>query len=181
MNRALIILLIASLAVNAAAAVTFGYYWWGGRRPERRSSPRWMAGGPDAHPEFLKQRLGLTDEQMERIDAAREKVMSEMLSLQTESAEKKRQLMTLVDAEEVEQGRVDDLLSEVAAIQSKIEKQMFWHLRELRGILTPEQRKDMFKMLERKLQPPVPDRSPPGGPLERRMRTGPEPGRAKRR
>jgi Spy/CpxP family protein refolding chaperone len=161
MNRVLVILLAVSLVVNVAVATTFSYYWLGERSRGRRPSPPWVTGGPEVRPELLKRRLGLTDEQIEQIDAAREE---------------KRKLMALADAEEVEQREVDGLLREIADLQVEIEKQMFKHFRELREILTPEQREHMFRMLESRLEPPVPDHPVPDRPFEGGMRTGPGPG-----
>lgn len=153
MSKTLILLLIVSLAVNLAAALTFGYYWWSEKHNTRETVGRWGMDKPDVKPDILRRRLDLSKEQVERIEKERRALASEMRSLRLESSRARRELMALLEDEDIDRGRADSLLSEVASLQAEIERKVFEHLAEMKGVLTPEQREHLLHLLQRRLHP----------------------------
>ncbi len=151
MKRTLILLLVFSLAVNLAAVVTFSYYWWSEARLEKGRRRRSAARSGEVRPDLLRRRLDLRKDQMEEIERERDKMMTEIVSLREQSSEMRRELMALLEAEKFDRGKADSLLSEIAFLQVRIEKQVFEHLVEMRTVLTPEQKKLLLQMLERRL------------------------------
>jgi Spy/CpxP family protein refolding chaperone len=153
MSKTLVLLLIVSLAVNLAAAVTFGYYWWSERHTTREFGRRWSMERPEVEPDMLRRRLDLSKEQMETIEKERQALASDMRSLRLRSSRARRELMELLEEEEIDRGRADSLLSEVASLQADIERKVFEHLARMRRVLTPEQREHLLHLLQRRLHP----------------------------
>jgi len=153
MSKTLILLLVFSLAVNLAAVITFSYYWWSEENPtEGQGRGRgWTARDPDMRSDLLRRRLELTEEQAEAVGREREMMMKQMLSIRRQSSEKRRELMGLLEAQELDRGKADSLLEEIAALQVDIEKLTFEHLAKMRELLTPEQQRHLLQMLERRL------------------------------
>ena len=153
MAKTLILLLVVSLVVNVAAVVTFSYYWWNERDSAEERIRRRVARDPDVRPDLLRRRLDLSREQAEGISREREMMMREMAPLREKSSRLRRDLMALLEAEEVNRAKADSLLHEIAALQTEVERRVFEHLAEMRELLTPEQRKHLLRMLERRLHP----------------------------
>lgn len=173
MSKTLIILLVVSLAVNFGAVVTFTYYWLSEGRSLRYASRERVVRGPEVRRELLKRRLGLTEDQIDAISREREMLANEMSSLHMESSERRRELMALMEAEDIDRARADSLLGEIGTLHADIERHVFEHLAAMRDLLTPEQQKHLLQLMERGLRaggeghPPLEER------MERRMKNRP--------
>jgi Spy/CpxP family protein refolding chaperone len=151
MSKTLVLLLVVSLAVNLAAVVTFSYYWWSEDRSAGRSGRALASRGSDVRPDLLRRRLQLTEEQLGAVGREREEMMRQMMSIRRQSSNKRRELMELLEEAELDRGRADSLLEEIAALQVRIERLTFEHLAKMRQLLTPQQQEHLLRMLERRL------------------------------
>lgn len=152
-KRSLIIILVISVAINLAAILTFGYHWWERRSCKREITSRWIDKGRDLRRSLLRQRLNLTEEQMEAINALHEEMRPKMLSLKEKLFTKREKLISLLRETEPNKARADSLIKEIASLQAEAEAQFFENLCQMRDVLTPEQQKQFLQLYERRLHP----------------------------
>ena len=160
-KRFLIIAFIISVAINLAAVLTFGYYWWEERSFRRGIASRWVSKGPDWRGSPLRNRLNLTQEQIEAINARHEEMRSRMLPLMDKLFMKRKELMALLRETELDKARVNTLVREIASLQTNVDSKVFENLCQIRDILTPEQQKQFFMLFEERQLFPMGMRRPP--------------------
>ncbi len=168
-KRSLIIVLVISVAINLAAILTFGYHWREGRSYKRDITLRRIDKGRDLRGSLLRQKLNLTEEQMDAINAMHEEMRPKILSLRKKMFTKREELMALLREAEPNKARADSLVKEIASLQAEVEARVFENLCQMRDILTPEQQKQFLQLYERRLHPEGMRPLPPEKRPERRM------------
>lgn len=156
MNKKLfVIIFVVSVAINLGAVVTLAYYWLTERGPQEwdRMPPPLMAREPNWEGSPLKHMLNLTDEQIVKMNAKQEEMRSKMHSLADELFMKRKELMALLTETELDNAKADTLIKEIAALQVRLELQIFKHFSELKKILTPEQYERLFTLFDRQFMP----------------------------
>ena len=173
-KRALIIILVISVAINLAAILTFGYHWWETWSYRREITSRGIDRRRDLRGSLLRHRLNLTEEQIDAINAVHEEMRSKMLSLRGKLFTKREELIALLGETEPNKARADSLIKEIASLQAEVEARVFENLYQMRDILTPEQQKQFLQLYERRLHPegmrPPPPEELPGQRMQDRGR-----------
>jgi Spy/CpxP family protein refolding chaperone len=146
--------LVVSVGINIGTVVTLSYHWWH-EREDAQDSHLWRSTGPN----HLRDELDLSDQQMDRVRAAREKALAELRPLRIELITKRRDLVDLLKELEPHQGRMDTIILEIAGLQAELESQIVKDIQQIKRLLTKEQQEMFFKpferaLIERALQPP---------------------------
>ena len=144
--RTLIYVIILLLVVNVAAISTMVYYrmtppqapW--GERDMRRNGP------PDFEPPKLSASERMAIEQSrQRLDSLIEPILG---NIQTARG----QLMEELKKDDPDTTKVYQLIGDIGALQSAIQKQMVGQFLSNGGSLRPEQRKRLLRMIEDRTQ-----------------------------
>jgi Spy/CpxP family protein refolding chaperone len=166
-KKFLIIVLAISVTINLVAVFTLGYYWWEVRSHKKGVMPLWMGRGHDWHESPLKQKLDLTEEQIEALNKNQEEMRSKMLPYREKLFEKRKELMELLREPEPNKTRADSLFKEIVTLQTELEARVFDNLWSVRSILSPEQRGILEALIHgifeehRPPEPPLPEMPPP--------------------
>ena len=142
-RKLMTILLVLSLGLNVGIIVTFGHHWFIER--EFKKGPgesNWLKNK-------MKKELNLTDPQIKFMEADREALHKEIKSIREQLQKKRSELFTLVDAEKVDNKKVDILINDLAQLQVKIEKVIIGHLLNMKTQLTPEQQKKLKEAMQK--------------------------------
>lgn len=159
-KRALVIILLISVAINLVAVFTIGSYWWkaGGHRKDMM--PPWIGRGQGWQESLLSRELNLTEEQLEALHENQEEMELKMLPYRQKLFEKRKELMELLKKTEPNKESADSLFREIVALQMELEAHIFDNLWYTRSILTPDQR----EKLERRMHDVFEARRPPEAP-----------------
>lgn len=175
-KRVLLIVVIISVTINLAAVLTFSYYRLQERSFRREMTSRRIAEGDRRKRRFLQHELNLTEEQIEAVDSKHQEMTSNMARLRHELLVKRRELMSLLRETELDKARAGILLREIASLQTEVDSQVFENLSQMKDILTPEQQRQFFMLLEERQGHPTGLGPPPWeGHFERRMKDPGEP------
>ncbi|MGB3340441.1 MAG: Spy/CpxP family protein refolding chaperone [bacterium] len=159
-KKVILIILIVSVAINFATLCTFGYFWW----TRHHQEGPFRFGPPDHIKNWGKsgivQELGLTQEQIEEIHRMREEMEKDVDSLRMELFKKRRELMNILKQSEVNETKVDSIISKITSLQAKHEKTSFKNFQYIRDILTPEQRGKLGELLHMALEEHKPPHLP---------------------
>jgi len=135
--RTLVVLF--SFVLNAAFLGAFTYHrFFSDHRHDH-------AEGREAKP-FLEQ-LGLTPDQREQFEAARDRFRERLGDLGQEIQAQQLQLMDLLDVEEPDRAALDNKRRAIAALQNQLQQAVLDHLLEEGAILDPDQRDKLFRLL----------------------------------
>jgi Spy/CpxP family protein refolding chaperone len=139
----LILFLVLLTVVNVVALATIAYHRFHADRPFRPTGPP-----PEGPRDFIKQELGLTDEQAEEIDAHFERFKTEMDPILDSLQSKRRELMDEISVVEPSRERLDHLADEMGDLQARLQKMTIEHLLKGKSLLTPEQQKKFFSLFK---------------------------------
>lgn len=92
-----------------------------------------------ALPEILKQKLGLTDEQIKKLTELRTEYLNKVSKLAAELAAKQAELRALWLSPKPDEKRIRELTEQIAKLQSELAIERVNYQLEFREILTPEQ------------------------------------------
>lgn len=147
MNTKLLkILLILSLGFNLGIVITFGHHWL-----MRKEFKKWPEES-SRHKKFMHKTLGLTDEQAKLMDNNRESLEKEIFPLKEELKKKRLELASLLDADTVDNSKIETLTADISLLQMKIEKNVINNSINIRKILTIEQQKKFKAFLKKGFQ-----------------------------
>lgn len=90
--------------------------------------------------EKLQEKLGLTDEQVQKIESLKIEHQKKVLPLQNDLNEKEAKLRTLETSENVDLKAIYSLIDEIGVVKVKLAKESASNHQEIRKMLTPEQR-----------------------------------------
>ena len=134
----LILFLVLLTIVNVAALVTIGYNRFHARRPLRPMGP------PEGPMDFLRQELGLSEEQARQFEAHMERFRTDTEPLHDSIATMQAELMSEMTKEEPDSRRLNQLAEEVGALEISLKKRSIRHMLEGKALMTPEQQKRFF-------------------------------------
>lgn len=143
MKKNLVILFLAVLTIiNVAALVTIAYHRF---QPGKPFPP---AGQPGNPLNFIKQELGLSDEQAKKFEDNFKKFRIEMDLILDSLRVKRNELMDEISAEQPSLDKVNKLIVEVGLLENELQKKVVMNILEGKSYLTPEQQKKLFSILK---------------------------------
>ncbi|HBU69931.1 MAG TPA: hypothetical protein DEE98_06050 [Elusimicrobia bacterium] len=132
-------LLVLSLGFNLAVIITLGHH--------RIFKPDFKNGQRQFNK--MSRELKLSAEQREAMKKSRDEMMSQAEPLKTQLRQKRNELFLLIDAENIEQKKIDALVGEISDLQLRLEKKVVEHSLSMRKNLSPEQKKKFSEMIRR--------------------------------
>ena len=136
-------ILVLSLAVNAAVMGTLGYHYF--IKPQRAPQPCFALG--DGH---LYQALGLTAEQLEKMEPLAHAFHSQMGKMKASMEQKRDVLIDLLQQGD-SSDRIDRVRNEMASILDAIQKEVIAHISDIRKILDPKQQEEFFRLMRQSM------------------------------
>ena len=141
-NKILIVVLILSLGVNLGLILTFVF-----RIGETSASEcGW-------HCAALRQRFHLTRDQIEALENRRADMQKKIMPMQEELKRKRLELLALQEGENLDTAKLDSLLAVMSRLQYEIERAVFLHMNEVKGIFSKVQQVQFFEQVKRHLCP----------------------------
>jgi len=156
-KKILIIALIISVAINLAAVGTFCYFRWVGHGRFSRmpgNMPPWIAEGFDWNKSYLKNKLDLTEEQIEKLNTGQEAMRTKALPYMKELFDMQNEFISMMKDDEPDSVRADSIFKEIVSVQIALETQVFKHMQKMREIFTSEQRQILMKLFEKHMPSP---------------------------
>jgi Spy/CpxP family protein refolding chaperone len=144
-SKLLTVVLVLSLAINAGVFLTMGYHYYVNASTSS-TAPCPMSPG-DSH---LYQSLGLSKDQLGKIDPIAQKFHSRNTELGTTMEAKKELLVDLL-AKGGDPAGVENVRREMAGIQDEIQKEVITHITELKKILDPDQQQRFFNLMRQSM------------------------------
>jgi len=141
-NKILIVVLIISLGVNLGLILTFVFRIW--------ETKTYECGW---HHPALRQRLHLTSEQIKILENKRAEMQKKMIPMQEELKRKRIELLALQKSENLDTTKLDSLLAVMSRLQYEIERAVFLHMNEVKGIFSKDQQVQFFEQVKRGLCP----------------------------
>jgi Spy/CpxP family protein refolding chaperone len=145
-RNGLILILIASLAVNAAGLGTMGYHYY--RRICLVQPGPCPLSSPDNH---LHQSLGLSKSQLARIEPLAHTFHAGLAEMTGTLTHKRDRLVELLNQERIDYERIESTRIEIAAAQDQIQQAVIIHILDLKKILKPEQQQHFFNLMREHL------------------------------
>ena len=157
-KKVILIILIVSVAINLATVVTFVYFWASERKPQPHLGHRF----PEWQKNHLEKELQLKQEQIKEMQKVHEEIRVNTEPIRQEMVNRRRELMMLLQEQEVDKERIKQLIKEIAQIQAEHDMRIFQGILEIKDMLTPEQRGRFHVLLHELLGP----RGPEGRPCD---------------
>lgn len=154
----------------------FGYDRQFGLGMARRFGPRagrHLSLGRIAHDPALRERLGITDEQVAKIQAAQSQFAKQQIQRQAELRIKRMELAELLRAENPDRAAIEKKLRELNDLELQAKMAGLDHGMAMRNLLTPEQREQLKQLARERVAQrfqgrrgvgPRPQRGPGMGP-----------------
>jgi Spy/CpxP family protein refolding chaperone len=150
-EKLIIFLLVFSLTVNVAVLVTMGYFW-GKYDGEGKSFLRGDEFPPPPPPPLISE-LSLDKEQRGKMRTVRRSFFNEIAPIRSELTTRRESLVNLLTAKKPDRNTIDQKLSEINALQSKIQYAVINNLLREKDFLTPKQQEQYFNCICNKLCP----------------------------
>mgnify|MGYP001577575071 CR=1 FL=1 len=135
----LIILLVASLGVNAGLLINY-------LRPPRAPVTGWNC-------PMMQDRFQLTPVQAGELEKMRIAMVAKTAEIKQDLEMKRQALLDLHRQSAVDDARADSLLMAIALRQYAMEKAVFMHMQEVKNALTPAQREMFYRLLTDEICP----------------------------
>lgn len=138
-ERALIYLVVVLVVVNVAALGTIIY--------QRVSGPFWRPGpaGEMMNPPDMPREITLSAEQRKTFRESRRCLDSLLTPIHAEMGKIRQEMMNEIESDQPDTNRIDQLLTEIGMLQTRIEKTMVHHLLQDTRAFSPEQRSWFLK------------------------------------
>lgn len=136
----LILFLVLLTIVNVAALATIAFHRFRPNRPFHPMEP------PQPPREFIKQQLGLTEEQAQKFESHMERFRAQTAPILDSLRAKRTELMEEMSAEKPSVAALDRLTEEIGALEIGLKKKAITHMLEGRSFLTSEQQKRFFSL-----------------------------------
>ena len=144
-SKWLTIVLVLSLAINAGVLASMGYHYYLSAST-LSTAPCPMLPG-DSHP---YQSLGLSKDQLAKIDPMAQKFHARMTELGA-AMEAKRELLLDLLAKGGDPAGVENVRREMAGIQDEIQREVITHITALKKILDPDQQRRFFDLMRQSM------------------------------
>lgn len=139
-------LLIFSVIINISTLATFGYHRW--FEPKRPRFDR----GRSSHQEFLSKKLGLTEEQSQKVQELRSELWQQIKPLKSQLDEERRHFFQIQNQDTVDIEEIYHSIDKISEIQKQMQRKTAENMLAHQSILTPEQRKKFFSMMASRMQ-----------------------------
>jgi Spy/CpxP family protein refolding chaperone len=136
----LILFLVLLTIVNVAALATIAYHRFHAKRPFR------PMGRPDGRIDFIKEELGLNEEQAEEFQTHMERFRAETEPIHDSIRTMRTELMSELTKQKPDVQRLNQLAEEIGVLEVNLKKQSITHMLEGRSLLTPEQQKKFISL-----------------------------------
>jgi Spy/CpxP family protein refolding chaperone len=164
-KKAIIVILIISVAINLATVITFVYFWTSRSRVEAPIGPRPPERFPEWHGGPLEKKLKLNKQQLERIRQVNEEIRVKAQPIHEELFKKRHELMSLIQDKDPDKEKIDALIQDIAMLQAAHDKEICIGLLKIKEVLKPEQRKKLGMLMQALINPqghqPHNNRMPP--------------------
>jgi Spy/CpxP family protein refolding chaperone len=143
-ERALIYLVVVLVVINVAALGTIIY--------QRVTGPFWMHERPEGMmtPSDMPREFKLQPDQRRAMRESRLCVDSLIAPIHSQIAQKRQELLSEMDSGQPDSIRIDQILTEIGALQVQVEKTMIRHLLEDSKNFSPEQRSAFLRMINQR-------------------------------
>ena len=139
-------LLIFSVIINVSTLVTFGYHrWFEPKRPKINRSR-------SSHQEFLSKKLGLTEEQSQKVKELRSELWRQIKPLKSQLDEERRIFFQIQNQDTVDIKEIYHSIDKISEIQKQMQRKTAENMLAHQSILTPEQRKKFFSMMASRMK-----------------------------
>ena len=139
-------LLIFSIIINISTIATFSYYRW--LKAEKRTYSRKRS----SHRESFYKKLGLSEEQSEKVKQLRSDLWDEIKPLRAQLNEERRRFVQTLKKDTINIDEVYEKVAKIAEIQKAMQLKTVENMLAHQSILTAEQRKLFFSMMTRRMQ-----------------------------
>ena len=139
-------LLIFSVIINVSTLATVGYYRWFKQKRHSFTMNR------SAHQEFLKKKLGLTEEQSQKIEELRSELWEQIKPLKSQLDDGRHQFFQMVNQDSVNIQNVYRSIDRISELQKQMQRKTAENMLAQQSILTPEQRKKFFSIMANRMQ-----------------------------
>lgn len=144
MKRKLVILgVILLIAINVSVLATVGYQWKCGRENK-------MCGGC-APGEYMCLQLALSDSQKQEMETFKKVFDERTVTIRENLSYKRNELIKLLNNPSPHRAKIDSLIKEIGISQTELEKEVVNHILQEKELLTPEQQKKFFDLIENRL------------------------------
>jgi len=145
-KKALIFVLVLSLAINASILGTIGYNYY------RNTFQAPTAPCPlSPNHQHLYQELGLSTIQLSKMEPLGRKFHERLADLGSAMKGKNSRLVELLGQKNIDPGQVEELRREMAGIQEEIQREVIAHILESKTILDPKQQERFFDLIRQSL------------------------------
>ena len=146
-EKLIIFLLIFSLTVNVAALVTMGYFW-GSSNNGGEAIFKTTGESPP-----LGSRLSLDEGQQRKMRGVRGSLFEGIKPIRDELEVKREELVNLLTTEHPDRLAIDQKISEINMLQTRIQGAVIDTLLQEKEFLNPAQQKEYFDVISRRLCP----------------------------
>jgi len=160
-------LLVISLLINISTIATFSYYRWFKSRHITAPTHRFM------HKESLAKKMGLTEDQSEKVHHLRMNLWDELKSLGMQLNRERADFIEILKQDVIDTTRVYQQIERIAGIQQQMQRKTIENLMAHRSILTSEQWEKFTAMMINRMHMGEARMGPP--PKFMRGRFNPEP------
>ncbi|MEW6741376.1 MAG: periplasmic heavy metal sensor [Planctomycetota bacterium] len=145
-SRTLAVLLIVSLAFNAGFGATYAVRTYNDYCRRSEGEPRYCL-------PVIDEQLGISRDQRERMQAAREVLLGDVATIQRELAQERHALTDLLAVTEPDRAAVSAQLDKIAALQQRVQRRFVEHLLEEKGQLDPLHREGFSAIIREHICP----------------------------
>jgi len=144
--KVIISILVLSLAINGAVLATMGYHYY---RNHHLNPPAPCPVSTGDH--HLYQEMGLSGEQLARMEPLARKFHSRLEKLGASMEGKKESLVDLLGRKDIDPAKIEGLRREMAGIQDEIQKEVIEHILETRKVLDVGQQQQFFNLMRQSI------------------------------
>lgn len=119
--------------------------------PGGPGGPGGMGGGKDLPPQLIK-KLGLTDEQQDKVQSIRMNAEKEKIKIEAELRIKQIDMQEQMEKKSVNEKEISKLIDAISDLQKKMLENRIKTMLALKKILTPEQQEKLKKFMEQRME-----------------------------
>ncbi|MBS1515318.1 MAG: Spy/CpxP family protein refolding chaperone [Bacteroidetes bacterium] len=168
-NKLLFTVIIILILINVS---TLSFMWYAKLKepppPVIVNAPPMQQGPPPEGRANLKEQLKLTDAQMEAVDKIREEHLAQIRKTKEEMRGLKDELFSNLSKPDADTNKVKDITNRIGTYEARIDLITFDNFREIRKIISDEQKKKFDEIILDLLRMGPPHERGPGG-----LRRGP--------
>lgn len=142
-----ILLLVLLTIINIAALATFTYHRFYPRMPFPLTGQPAM-NQPEPPKDFMQRELDLNPEQAKKFESHFEKFRTETRPIIDSLSNKRMELTQEMAGEPLDTAKLNQLVEEISALESRLQKRVISHMLETKAFLNPDQQKKFFLLFK---------------------------------